>query len=370
MTQAILHGDTRMLELRWPDGLAATFPYIWLRDNDPAGFHPDTQERTFDLLSVPHDIGLAEVNVAGPDLELVWQDQQSLSRFSLDWLKTHRPGVSLDDPADIAPVAWRSDLGASGIPRAEADAITTSDTALQDWMIQTKRYGVSIVQGLADSTAAGIAIARRISFLRETNFGLTFEVKSKPNPNNSAYTADALPFHTDLPNQELPPGFQFLHCLRNEAVGGGSLFCDGVAIAEDLRAADGFAFDLLSQVSVPFRFRDKTHDIRRRQKVITLTEDGRVSEVCYNAHIAGILDLAPDMLQAYYAAYRAFMTLTRDASYRVTLKLRRGEMVVFDNRRVMHGRQSFDPSTGARHLHGCYVDRGEFDSRLRVLARD
>jgi gamma-butyrobetaine dioxygenase len=44
-------------------------------------------------------------------------------------------------------------------------------------------------------------------------------------------------------------------------------------------------------------------------------------------------------------------------------------MVVFDNRRVLHGRAAFDPATGHRHLQGFYVDRGEFDSRLRVLAR-
>lgn len=44
-------------------------------------------------------------------------------------------------------------------------------------------------------------------------------------------------------------------------------------------------------------------------------------------------------------------------------------MVVFDNRRIMHGRDAFDPETGFRHLHGCYVDRGEFESRLRVLKR-
>jgi gamma-butyrobetaine dioxygenase len=40
---------------------------------------------------------------------------------------------------------------------------------------------------------------------------------------------------------------------------------------------------------------------------------------------------------------------------------------VFDNRRVMHGRDAFDSSSGMRHLRGCYVDRTEFQSRLRVL---
>jgi len=46
-----------------------------------------------------------------------------------------------------------------------------------------------------------------------------------------------------------------------------------------------------------------------------------------------------------------------------------GEMVVFDNRRVSHGREQFDPQSGLRYLHGCYVDRGEFESRLRVHIR-
>jgi len=43
--------------------------------------------------------------------------------------------------------------------------------------------------------------------------------------------------------------------------------------------------------------------------------------------------------------------------------------VVFDNRRVLHGRTEFEPN-GHRHLRGCYVDRTEFQSRLRVLARE
>jgi gamma-butyrobetaine dioxygenase len=63
------------------------------------------------------------------------------------------------------------------------------------------------------------------------------------------------------------------------------------------------------------------------------------------------------------------MAMTRDPKYILNLKLKGGEMVVFDNRRVLHGRSAFDPNTGRRHLHGCYVDRGEFESRLRMLSR-
>jgi len=231
------------------------------------------------------------------------------------------------------------------------------------------RTGLSLVDGLADGPRAGIEVAERVGFLRRTNFGTTFEVVTKPDPNNLAYTAEALPLHTDLPNQEVPPGYQFLHCRANGATGGGSVFADGFAIAEDLRAEDPEAFRLLRDVAIPFRFHDGETDIRVHRPVIDCDAAGAVREIRWNAHIAAVFDMEADLLAPYYAAYRAFMARTRAARYRVTLKLRPGEMAVFDNRRILHGREAFDPATGHRRLHGCYVDRGEVDARLRVLAR-
>ena len=357
------------LEIRWSDGTVGDFPYIWLRDTDPSGFHPKTGERTFDLTVVPLDLKPCKAEVTPDDLLITWSDQDEPSRFNLNWIKAHRPGQPRHDPADITPVAWRADLGGAGVPRHDAEGLMTSDEAVTDWLRQTKRYGLSIVTELADTTEAGMKVAQRVGHLRETNFGLTFEVVSKPDPNNLAYTSDALPLHTDLTNQELPPGYQFLHCLANEAEGGGSTFCNGAAVAEDLRARDPEAFEILSTVTVPFRFHDHVTDIRSRKTVITLDTRGKVSEICFNAHLADILDLDPAVMTAFYRAYRRFMEMTRDPAYGIALRLRAGEMVVFDNRRVLHGREAFDPATGFRHLHGCYVDRGEWDSRLRVLER-
>ncbi len=357
------------LELRWPDGTVGTFPFIWLRDTDPTGFHPQTGERLFDLTSVPLDIAPLRAELTHDALLITWPDLDRPSRFDLDWIKACRPGRSRPDPADVAPVSWRADLGEEGVPRHSADDLLAEEGALVDWLRDTRCYGLSIVAGLADEVEAGQRVARRVGHLRETNFGLTFEVVSKPDPNNLAYTADALPLHTDLTNQDLPPGYQFLHCLANEAQGGGSTFCDGIAVAEDLRARDPQAFEILSTVTVPFRFHDADTDIRSRKTVIVCNEGGAVSEICFNAHLADIVDLEPAVMLDFYRAYRLFMQMLRDPAYRIALKLRGGEMVVFDNRRVLHGREAFDPATGRRHLHGCYVDRGEWDSRLRVLAR-
>jgi gamma-butyrobetaine dioxygenase len=354
----------RVLRVRWDDGAEADFPYLWLRDNCASGFHPQTRERQFDLLSVPEDIRPERVEGAGEALTVLWDGHRS--RFDAAWLRARRPGEPGPDPADLPPRTWGLGLE---IPRHDAAAIMARDDALLAWLLDVRRLGLTIVEGLAPEPAAGVAVGERIGFLRPTNFGPTFEVVNKPDPNNLAYTAEALQLHTDAPNQELPPGVQFLHCIANEAEGGGSVFADSFRVLERLREREPDAFDLLARVPVPFRFHDDEADIRVRRPVIGLDERGRVSELRWSAHLADPFDMPAGQMLDYYRAYRLLMAETRDPAHAARVKLRPGEMAVFDNRRVLHGRDRFLPNTGFRHLHGFYVDRVELDSRIRLLAR-
>jgi gamma-butyrobetaine dioxygenase len=368
MTVSGLEVRADALVVIWTDNASTPFPAIWLRDNCPSGFHPQTQERMFDLLSLDASPLLLSAELAGDHVQLDYGDGH-VSLMPLALLSAHRPGQPAADPAMVSPELWRADITPSGIPRFDAAKVLTDDAVLRQWLLQTARYGIAIIDGLEGRHGAGVEVAERVGFLRETNFGTTFEVISMPDPNNLAYTSVALPLHTDLPNQEVPPGFQFLHCVANESAGGGSVFADGFALAQDLQAEDPAAFKLLAEVPIPFRFHDDAADLRVRAPVITLDERGELIEIRYNAHIAAIFDMPAEVMPDYYCAYRAYMTKTRDPRYRLEFKLGPGEMVVFDNRRILHGREAFDPSTGFRHLHGCYVDRGEFASRLRLLAR-
>ena len=355
-----------ILTVNWMDDSYSEFPTIWLRDNCPSGLHPDTNERLTDLLEIDEKPVLISAELIGKNINLEYEDgYKSLMPISL--IDKHRPGRPVSDPGLVSFQLWKKDLTEINIIRHKASPIISDDLALKNWMDDTARIGLTIIDHLDYHTEAGEEIAKRIGFLRVTNFGSTFEVLNKPDPNNLAYTSVRLPLHTDLPNQEVPPGYQFLHCLANDAIGGESLFADGFAMAEDLRAEDPKAFDLLSEVSIPFRFHDHTADIRIHRPVITLCSKGEVIEIRYNAHLAGIFDMPVDVMPDYYQAYRSYMNKTRDSKYHLKIKLKAGEMVVFDNRRILHGRESFDPSTGFRHLHGCYVDRGEFVSRLRLL---
>jgi gamma-butyrobetaine dioxygenase len=68
-----------------------------------------------------------------------------------------------------------------------------------------------------------------------------------------------------------------------------------------------------------------------------------------------------------YRAVRAFGRLLNSDRFAIRARLHPGDVMCFDNYRVLHGRGEFDPNSGPRHLQGCYIDRDDFLSRIRTL---
>jgi gamma-butyrobetaine dioxygenase len=212
-------------------------------------------------------------------------------------------------------------------------------------------------------------VGDRIGIVRTTNYGRLFDVISKPDPNNLAYTALALGVHTDNPYRDPTPGYQLLHCLVAEAPGGDTLLVDGFAAAERMRAEDPAGFDLLARVPRPFRFADAESDLRAHFPIIGLDADGAVTEVHFNNRSAAPLDIAAELVEPYMDAYARFARILARPELTLVLRLAPGDLLVMENGRALHGRSGFDANAGARHLQGCYVDKDGVESRLRVLSR-
>ena len=355
------------LHLIWSDGSQSHFHFLWLRDNCSTTLHPDTQERVFDQLSVSAEIRPIKASIENDQLLIDWSEQGHHSEFLGSWLRTHAYSGDLKLNGQPTSKSWDGAF-LNQINRVNYSDLIQDNGALYEWMKRLDQDGLSLVQGMPSTQTALNEVTNRIDYQRQTNFGVTFEVKTEPNPINLAYTSLALPLHTDLSNQETPPGYQFLHCLANESSGGESIFADGFRILEDLREQNSGYFELLANYAVPFRFHDDDHDIYHHHPIINLDHRGNIIELKYNAHLASTFDLPEDVMHDYYLAYRELMARVRSVKYRITLKLTEGTMAVFDNRRVLHGREAFEPM-GKRHLRGCYVDRTEFQSRLRVLKK-
>ncbi len=366
----------RALAVVWEDGHESRLHYLWLRENCacPACRHPQTLERSFRLIDVPEDLRplQAEVTPEGA-LRLRWPQQGEAtaaheSLFDPGWLRAHCCAEAARSSRRRCIDTWDAERLRT-LPSVDHAEVMAGDDGLRRWLAALARTGVALIRGGPVEDREVLRIAERVGPPRATNFGLHFDVVSKPKPNNSAYTDIELELHVDLPNWRRPPDFQLLYCLHSEAEGGDSVLVDGFRVAEALRAADPAAFELLASLPVDFRFQDEGEDIRCRAPTIGLGPDGEVAEIRFNDWIRDVVDAPEGRLDAFYRAYRRFWRLLRDPAYQVRFRLAPGEMVAFDNLRILHGREGFDPATGRRHLQGTYLDRDLVYSRLRVLQR-
>jgi gamma-butyrobetaine dioxygenase len=352
--------DERGFSITWDDRTATDFPFIWLRDNDPDELHPDTRERVFDLTSVALDICPESFALESNALVVSWPRKAAESVYPQEWLHAHRPGCRRPDPSIVERTLWDGET-LQDIPRRSASACAEQPAALLDALLTLKQLGILIIDGLDDSPDASQLLGDLVGFRRRTNFGDMFEVISEAVPNNLAYTSLELPLHTDLPNQEIIPGYQLLHCYRNTCTGGESVFADGFRICADLQKNAPGDFELLSKVQVPWRFHDENNDIRRHRSIISQRGDGQPDYIVFNAS---------SQLYEFYEAYQSLMHRIRNPKYALQHALVPGEMVIFDNSRVLHGRRAFDTASGERHLRGYYMERNEVDSRIRVLQKE
>jgi gamma-butyrobetaine dioxygenase len=362
---------TDRVSIAWADGRISPFHHVWLRDNCPCEqcVYTVTREQVFEIVDAAADLKPAAAHIDGDGcLRIDWQDGHH-SRFDPGWLRAH----AYDDESRAERLAakpkaylWRSDLQ---LPVFEYSALINDNGALLQWLIAVRDIGLTQVRGVPTEPGSLKRIAQRISFIRESNFGVLFNVQSKADADSNAYTAFNLPLHTDLPTRELQPGLQFLHCLVNDAEGGESIFVDGFAIADALRQEAPELFQALCEIPVEFRNKDRHSDYRCLAPIIALDALGRVAEIRMANFLRGAFDTSVEQMPLLYRAYRRLIAMTREPRFRLMQRLNPGELWCFDNRRTLHARNAFDPTTGARHFQGCYIDRDELLSRILVLQR-
>ena len=255
------------------------------------------------------------------------------------------------------------------LPRARWKPSPTA-ADLADWLEPFLRFGFIIFSGVPPRQHEVRKAAMLFGFTRETNFGTIFDVRSVPNATDLAYTPVKLDPHTDNPYRSPVPGVQLLHCLANETTGGLSTLVDGYAVAEALRERDPEAFRILSTTAVRFRYRDDVTELTASAPPIELDVNGRVKTIHFSPRLDFVPLLRPEELTAYYRARRVFDHLLRTSEFEIRFLLDAGDLVMFDNCRLLHGRTGFDPQEGVRHLQGCYIDIDGPRSLWRVLRRN
>lgn len=358
--------DDGGLTIRWRDGVRLELPWVWVREHshDPSTFHPSTNQREVHTAELDPDLRGAAARVDGGNIVVAWTHDEPDSVLPLSFLATVGDGRPSGRPDD-ARVLWDRATIEANWPTVDHGRVMSSDDGVCEWLGLIDRYGFCIVEGTPATAAATKALIERIGYVRETIFGGFWEFEPDLSRDDTAYTSDALRPHTDGTYSHDAPGLQILHCLGHDGDGGESTMVDGLRLAGELRRSTPDLYDVLATVDVPGRYLgDGVHLVASRP-VLRHDHAGHLVQVSFNnADRAPFLLPAAEMA-AFYEALRAFERLASDPDLRWERRHRPGQALVFDNWRVLHGRNSF---TGARHMCGAYVNREDYESRRRILA--
>lgn len=369
----------RLLTVSWSDGRESRYHSIWLRENaaDETTVNPATRERILDLSTLTSwpEITGAEIDEAGA-LCVDFAPEGRRLRFHPGWLRAHDYDNADDPEAPLVPVTtWQRDsedgpdtLDATGLLDTEAGS-KEEEAILAPALTSILGKGLVRLRNLPIEPGSLEAIAQRIGPVRPTNFGLLFNVKAKPNPDSNAYTSIALPPHVDLPTREYQPGMQMLHCLENSVKGGEAVMLDGFAVAEALRERHPDTFTTLTQVRWCFANTAKTTDYVWYSPMIRLDERGELLEVRIADFLRGPLQTRFEDVEPAYEALMVLQKMLHDPAFAIRFTYQPGDLVIFDNRRLLHARDAFEGTSGHRWLQGCYMERDEIRSRYRMVRR-
>lgn len=365
-----LSNDGQILTLKAPDGTSARFHAIWLRDNawDETTRAPGNGQRLIALRDIPADLHVVSADISSAltlefsngdriDYDPVW-----LLRHSYDRAAHRAPGrISKDQET------WDASLTAA-IPTADFSTMQSSQEALCDWLEAVRRYGFAKLTDGPVEPEALLQVAALFGYVRETNYGKYFEVRTEVNPTNLAYTGLGLQAHTDNPYRDPLPTLQILYCLENSATGGENMVVDGFKAAQRLRDEDPDGFALLSSHCASFEYAGEAGvRLTAKRPMIELNADGALQAIRFNNRsTAAITDVPFDKMAQYYAAYRRLGDIIDDPAMEVAFKLQPGESFIVDNTRVLHARRGYS-GTGRRWLQGCYADKDGLLSTLAAL---
>ena len=360
----------QFIEITWLDKHISKFHFLWLRDNCPSVIHPTANMRIFNILSVTKKIYPKEININKTKLIIYWSEKNHISNFEIKWLRDHCYSLNKNKKYISPYFFWDQRLKKTfNIIKIDHDKVLSNENILKKWLQLLHEYGFAIIKNAPTKKKSAFKILNKISHHRETFFGTPFEVINVPKPKNTAYTADALRNHTDLPYFEYAPGYQFLHCLVNDAKGGNSSVVDGFAVANYLKKNEKEVFKVLTNTYVKFKDTDYTQKATRvlHSSLITLTKDKDFNDIRFSMAAMGTVDVDSNKMKKFYEAYYLFAKLLHSKKFKIDFRLESGDIFCFNNRRVLHGRTSFDPNSGNRHLQGYYIERDEILGRLNYF---
>jgi gamma-butyrobetaine dioxygenase len=340
---------------------------FWLRERVDSEEFLDkgTQQRLFDPTSLDSNIGIKKASIVNNFLEIDFNDgvnsKLNIEKLTLEFLNKDTILQNFNKKK------WDSNL--KDIKNFEFKSDFFESEEMYQLLNSFYEYGFVVIKNVPTNDNFIVKFANSIGSVRRTNFGEHFNVKSKPDPNDLAYTSLQLAPHTDNPYRNPVPCIQLLHCIENEVSGGYSTLVDGFTVTENLKKENPDFYKILTEVKVRFKFTDKEVVLEDWSELIHLDDNRDFKQVRFSPRLDYVPVLEKEKLDLYYKARKKLSELYNSKKYRIEFKLKPKDLLMMDNYRLLHGRTSYEASEGNRFLQGCYIDYDSTEGKLRHLKR-
>jgi len=194
--------------------------------------------------------------------------------------------------------------------------------------------------------------------------------------------ANPLSMHTDHAFIDGAPGYlQFMFQAQGSVE---TKICDGLAVAEYLRATDPEAFRILSTANFTHSLRTIHYDRNgdychagsghggvfedcHTHPIIELNDKGEVEKVAHSEIKRGVCALPYEQYQPAMEAYVKWMRLIEDERFVKRVPWPEHSAIVCNNHRVLHGRASQPTDGTERCMVWAYATKYIIDTRYRLL---
>ena len=339
---------------------------FWLRErvNSENFLDQKTQQRLFDPTMLKNSSEISKVNISDKFLEVSFKDGAYAKLVIENIIKEFEKDNEL---YFINKISWKSDFQNNNIYKFDKNFF--EEKIMYESLLDFYKYGFVIFENVPTQENFIVNFANSIGSIRRTNFGEFFNVKSKPNPNDLAYTSLPLAPHTDNPYRKPVPCIQLLHCIENEVGGGLSTLVDGLAVTEELKKEHPSFFQILTEIKVRFQFVDDNVVLEDWAEMIQLDENKRLKQVRFSPRLDFVPLMDKGKLELYYAARNKISEMYNSEKFRIEFKLKPGDLLMMDNYRLLHGRTEYNANEGNRFLQGCYIDYDSTEGKLKHLKR-
>ena len=369
--------DKKSLSLEFQDHVPCTYHAVWLKQACHCPKCRDPYSNQIKVLpeTLLGSYTLSEARIVGEHLAVSWfedDDKMHKGVFPLQWLKDNAYGeeVLRKQSQDARPKSLRD---GRDISTFDFSGVMESKEKRLDWLVRLLEDGVSIVKRTPCESGTVLKLAKNIHHIQPTLYDIMFDVviiHEEKMVKNLAYAPKSLPFHTDAPFYQSRPGIQFLRCLkRDECVqGGDNVLIDLLVAADDFRNHHLDDFKVLSQVHTTF-YRihyqtDRAQHYVRQRPLFSLGYNGEVVDAVWAPEIEGVLNAPHHLVEPYYKARWKFANFLKDYPTKLVHLLTPGDVLCFNNHRMLHSRKEFSLNGGERHLQGCYVNLDDFRSEV------